>query len=220
MIPSLRQSVWNASSASASVIADEGRPAGFLEVRELGSDAGVVETGRDGMRLLHLPEFVLQDIRARSVQDADRARAERRRVAPAFDPVPGGLDADELDLAILDERIEDPHRVGAAADAGDDGVWQCADRVEHLGAGFPPDDRLKISHHHRVRVHADDRADDVEGALDVGDPVTDRLVGRVLERARARADRANFRAKKLHAKDIRRLPRDVDLAHVDDALET
>ena len=106
-------------------------------------------------------------------------------MAPALDAVPGGLDADELDLAILDERIEDTHRVGAAADAGDDGVWQRADRVEHLRARFPPDDRLKIADHHRVRVHADDRADDVEGVLDVGDPVADRLVGRVLERARA-----------------------------------
>src|SRR5215204_361936 len=112
--------------------ADERSAAGFLEVRKLWSDAGVVETGRNGVRLLHLAEFVLQDIRARSVQDTDCASAERRRMAPALDAVPGGLHADELDFAILNERIEDTHRIGAAADAGDDGVWQRTDCVEHL----------------------------------------------------------------------------------------
>src|SRR5215208_3358765 len=91
--------------------ADKRGAAGFLEVRKLRSDAGIVETGRDGVRLLHLAEFVLQDIRARTMQDANSARAERRRVAATFDAVPGGLHADELDLTVLDERIEDPHRV-------------------------------------------------------------------------------------------------------------
>src|SRR5215213_6813282 len=153
------------------------------------------------------------------MQDSDSTSAERRRVAPTFDAVPGSLHADELDLTILDERIEDAHRIGAAADAGDDGVRQRTDRVEHLDARFPPDDRLEVADHHRVRVHADDRADDVERVPDVSNPVADRLVGRILERPGARADRTYFRTKELHAKDVRRLPRDVDLAHVDDALE-
>ena len=96
--------------------------------------------------------------------------AEGGGVAPAFDAVPGGFDADQLDLAILDEGVEDADRVGAAADAGDDGVRQRADRVQHLRARLPPDDRLEIAHDHRVGVHAGDGAEDVEGGLDVGRP--------------------------------------------------
>ena len=40
------------------------------------------------------------------------AGAERRRT--------GGLDADEAHVRVLEEAVEDPDRVRAAADAGDD----------------------------------------------------------------------------------------------------
>src|SRR5207247_2263432 len=71
----------------------------------------------------------------------------------------------------------------------------------------------------RVRMGADDGPDDVVGALDVGDPVADGLVDGVLEGAGAGANGADFGAEELHAEDVGRLALDVDLAHVDDALE-
>ena len=64
------------------------------------------------------------------------------------------------------------------------------------------------------------RADDVERVVDVGDPVAQRLVHRVLERARARFDRAHFGAEQLHAEDVRLLALDIDFAHIDDAGKT
>ena len=63
-------------------------------------------------------------------------------------------------------------------------------------------------------MRAGDRADDVEGALDVGDPVAHRLVQRVLQRARSRFDRHYRRAKQLHAIDVLHLALDVLRAHV------
>jgi hypothetical protein len=67
-------------------------------------------------------------------------------------------------------------------------------------------------------MRAGDGADDVEGAVDVGDPVAHRLVERVLERLRARLDRHHLRAEELHAIDVRRLALHVLRAHVHHAL--
>ena len=67
----------------------------------------------------------------------------------------------------------------------------------------------------RVRPHR--RAEDVVGRLDVRDPVAHRLVDRVLERRRARRDRADLGAERAHPQDVRALALDVLGAHVDDA---
>ena len=69
----------------------------------------------------------------------------------------------------------------------------------------------------RVRMRAHRRAQDVVGRLDVRHPVAHRLVDRVLERGRARRDRADLGAEGAHAQHVRALALDVLGAHVDDA---
>ena len=44
--------------------------------------------------------------------------ANARGVPPEATPSPPGLEADQPDAAVVDEPVEDAHRVGAAADAG------------------------------------------------------------------------------------------------------
>ena len=83
------------------------------------------------------------------------------------------------------ERGEDADRVRAAADAGQDGVGQPALALEHLLARLVADDPLEVADHRRERVRPGDGAEDVVRRLDVGHPVAERLVDRVLERARA-----------------------------------
>ena len=61
--------------------------------------------------------------------------------------------------------------------------------------------------------------DAVVGGADVGDPIADRLVHRVLQRPRAGVDAAHFRSEQLHPDDVRALPTDVLGPHVDDALQ-
>ena len=63
------------------------------------------------------------------------------------------------------------------------------------------------------------RPDDVEGVLDVGDPVADCLVDRILQGSRPGLDWPDFGAEKLHAEHVWRLAVDILLAHVDDALQ-
>ena len=57
-------------------------------------------------------------------------------------------------------------------------------------------------------------------SCDIGDPVAQRLVHRIFQRARAGGDAAHFRAEQMHAEDIGLLPLDIHLAHVDDAGQT
>ena len=53
--------------------------------------------------------------------------------------------------------------------------------------------------------------------MHIGDPVAQRLVHRILERARTGRHAAHLRAHELHAEDIGLLPLDIDFAHIDDA---
>ncbi len=89
-----------------------------------------------------------------------------------------------------------------------------------LLARFTADDRLEVAHHHRIGMRTGDGAYAVESAVDIGDPVAQRFVHRVLERLRAGLHRDDFGAKHVHPEHVRPLPLDVDRAHIDDAFET
>ena len=115
--------------------------------------------------------------------------------------------------------MEQADGVRAAADRGDEGIRQAALGRHHLLAGLAADDALEVAHHRRIGMRAGDRADAVEGVLDVGHPVAERLVHGVLEGLRAGLHRHHLGAEHLHAEDVRLLPLDVDGAHVDDAVE-
>ena len=113
--------------------------------------------------------------------------------------------------------MEQADRVRSAADAGDETVGQAAFRLLHLHARLVADHALKIAHHRRIGMRPRRRADAIESVADVGHPVAQRLVHRVLQRARARLHRPHLGAEHLHAEHVRLLPLDVDRAHVDDA---
>ena len=86
-MPSVRHRRWKAASASSSVIADVLGAADVLQLGVLGADAGIVEAGRDRVRLDDLAVRVLQQVGAVAVQHAGRAGGERRRVAAAVEAV-------------------------------------------------------------------------------------------------------------------------------------
>ena len=81
------------------------RAAGVAQPRVLGPGARVVEAGRDRVRLEDLAVLVLHDRRVGAVQDAAApADRQRRAVAAGVDPLPRRLDADQLDVRVVDER--------------------------------------------------------------------------------------------------------------------
>ena len=63
------------------------------------------------------------------------------------------------------------------------------------------------------------RAKDVVGRLNVGHPVTEGLVDRILERRRTRGHSDNLGAEHLHARDVQSLALGVLTSHVDRAIE-
>ena len=153
------------------------------------------------------------------MQDAGLARRQRRRVPTVCTPSPARLAADEAHPWVGEERVEQADRVRPAPDAGDRRIRQPPGPLEDLAAGLHPDHPLEVADHGRERMRSGDRAEDVVRGLDVGDPVAERLVDRVLEGPGAGGDGDHLGAEHRHPGHVERLPADVDLAHVDDALQ-
>ena len=100
-----------------------------VEPGVLRPDAGIIEAGRDRMRLVDLAVAVHQQIGAVAVQHAGAAARDRGRMQPAIETVARGFDAVDFDLRVVEERMEQAHRIGAAADAGDQRIRQPAFRL-------------------------------------------------------------------------------------------
>src|SRR5690348_13138570 len=96
--------------------------ADIVEPRVLRPDARIVETSRDRVRVDDLAVVGLQEIGAVAVEYAGLAAVERGRVLAGLDAEPRRLDADHADRRIVEERVEQADRIGAAADAGDQRV--------------------------------------------------------------------------------------------------
>src|SRR5690606_2336229 len=116
--------------------------------------------------------------------------------------------------------MEQANSVAAPADTGDTYIRQPPHFVEHLLARFYADHALEITHHHRVRVRPQRRAEQVERIAHIRDPITNRLVDRVLQRLAAALHRDDLRAEQFHAKDVRLLAGDVHTAHVNVTVQT
>src|SRR5215471_3710941 len=127
----------------------------------LGSNTRVIESGGNGVRRVHLSGFILQEVTQRSVQNAGPSARERCRVMSGVESFAGRFDADELHVAVVDERVKRTHRVRAAADARDDGLWQLSDALHELRLRLTANDRLEVANHAGIWRRPDHRSDDV-----------------------------------------------------------
>ena len=116
--------------------------------------------------------------------------------------------------------MEQPHGVGAAADAGDQRIRQAAFGLLHLLARLVADHALEVAHHRRDRdagrrpcrcsrtcratLVTQSRSASFIASLSVREPDS---------------TGTHLGAEHLHAEHVRLLPLDVDRAHVDDAFE-
>ena len=134
------------------------------------------------MRLQHLAICVLEQHRARAVDDAEAARRKRRGMAARGDAVARGLNGGKPYGRLADEPTEQPDRVRPTANAGDDEVGQPTLCASDLRRCLVTDHALEVAHDRGIRVRTHRRAEDVVRVGDVGDPVTHGLVDGVLER--------------------------------------
>src|SRR3989338_1558710 len=81
------------------------------------------------------------------------------------------LDPDDVYRWVVKEGIEQPHRVGPAADGRDHGIGQTplALLFRQLPADFLADDALEIAHHRRIWMRPRHGADAIEGVAHIGD---------------------------------------------------
>ena len=216
MMPSSLVQSWKASSASLSVADTYVTRPESLSQECSGPTAGIVETGRDRVAFEDLPVVVLQEIRAVAVQHAGTAAVHGGRVPVRhLEAVTARFHAEDLHALVVEERVEQAHGVGAAADAGDERVGQAALGLHHLLAHLPADHRLEVAHHLRIGMRPRYRADDVVGVAHVRHPVAQRLVHGVLQGAGAARDRVDLGAEQLHAEYVGLLTLDVGCAHED-----
>ncbi|CAM5312182.1 hypothetical protein SHIRM173S_11306 [Streptomyces hirsutus] len=92
-------------------------------------------------------------------------------------------------------------------------------RSRSLAAGLDADDAVEVAHHAGEGVGSGDGAEEVVRAVDVGDPVAERLVDGVLEGAAAGLHGDDLGAEHAHPGHVEGLALGVDLAHVDGAVE-
>ena len=100
-------------------------------------DAGIIQPRTDRVRLDDLSVIVLQQVRAIAMQHTRPATGQARRMFAAFDAVAAGLDADKPHRRIIEERMEQPHRIGTATDAGDRHIRQPALGFAQLQLSLP-----------------------------------------------------------------------------------
>ncbi len=189
----------------------------FVQEGVLRADTRVVQASRDRMRVSDLPVAILEQVGTVAVQHARYAAIEAGRVLVGIHAVTARFNADDFYAGVIEERMEQAHGVGAAAHAGDQAVRQTTFLLLHLLFGFLADDGLEITHHCRIRMRTCHSADQVEGVIDVGHPVTQGFVHRIFQGAGAGSDWYDFSAQQLHAEHVGLLTLDVGRAHVDHA---
>ena len=177
--------------------------------------AGVVQPGGHGVAVQHLPVVVLQQVAEGAVQHPRPPRLQAQAVPPGVQSAAGGLHPHQPHPGVVHEVRENADGVGAATDAGDDGVRQPPGRPQDLGPGLPADDALELAHQERVRVWPGGGAENVVGVGEGGGPVAQRLVDRILEGAGPALHRHHLGAQQAHAEDVGLLALHVAPAHVD-----
>ena len=145
MMPSRRQSSWNAARASVSVAAQVLDAPAVAERAVLRPHPRVVEPGADRVRGEHLSPGVLHQVAQRAVEDARTSSRERRRVLAAVEPAACGLHADQAHV-IVEERREHADGVASTANARHHHRRKPSQAGQHLRARLVADDVLQPAH--------------------------------------------------------------------------
>ena len=192
--------------------------ADIVQVSVLRADAGVIQTGGDGVNRSDLTVLVLAEIALHAVENAQTAGSDGRGGLCGVDTAACGFTADQAHALILDEVVKRADGVRAAADTCHHDVREFALLFEHLLLDLLGDDRLEIAHDGRERVRAHARAEAVMRVVNAGSPLAEGGGASILERARAGRNRDDLRAEQAHAVHVERLTLGVLHAHEHHAL--
>ena len=196
------------------------RAADIVQVSVLRADAGVIQTGGDGVNRGDLTVFVLAEIALHAVEDAQTAGGDGRRGLRGVHAAACGLTADQANALILDEVDRTRRwRSSRRRHRPCTDVRESALLLEHLLLDLLGDDRLEIAHDGRERMRAPCTSRGSSAYRRCGKSTRGSAAEHgVLERARAGRDRNDLRAEQAHAVHIERLTLGVLHAHEHHAL--
>ena len=186
----------------------------------LRTHARVIETGRDGMGTHDLAVFVFHQVGTVAVQYARNAFVQRCSVVVAVQPQTTGFNAVHGHFRVFDVWVEHTNGVRATTDTGNNRIWLTANLLFTLALGFATNDALEVTYQHWVRVRTGRGTNDVEGVVNVGYPVTHRLVHGVFQGRCTGRNRVHFGTQQLHAVHVQLLTLNVGRTHEDLAFQT
>mmetsp|Transcript_21830 Transcript_21830/g.44857 ORF Transcript_21830/g.44857 Transcript_21830/m.44857 type:complete len:448 (-) Transcript_21830:28-1371(-) len=199
----------------------------ILEKGMLGTDSGVIKPRGAGMYGRGFSGFLVQKcIALHSVNDSRSSQSQSRRVvALSHGETPSGrFDADHLDILVFQKCRKEAERVASAPDAGHQiiGLVIVAHLVQFgkLLLGFVSDNGLEISHHHGKGVGTNDAPDTEQHILGIGHVGPKGRIDGLLQRFLSVGRRNDGRSQHLHAADVGPFLFDVDLSHVDFAVQS
>jgi len=84
-----------------------------------------------------LAVFILQQVAVSALEHARSTARKRRRMIAQRAAAAAGFDANQFHSGVRKKRVEDADRVGATADAGEDGIGQAANGPQASAAALP-----------------------------------------------------------------------------------
>ena len=208
-------------SRAEGLVVIDGHDRGTVRGGEVGmqrADAGIVESGREGVGFDDLPVLVLHHEGAAAVYDAQRPTVYRGRRFAAVDAVASGFAEKDAHPLVINVVVYRAGGVRTSAHAGHQVVGIVAAFLfQELLLDFAADDALQTGHQVGVGMRPHGGADDVERVRRVATPVADGLVRGILQRLVAALHGINLRAQHLHAFHVDALPLHVRRAHIDPA---
>src|SRR4030088_1532315 len=91
--------------------------------------------------------------------------------------------ADQTNLALRNERVENPEAIPPPADTRQNAIRQPALGRADLANSFFADNLMKVAHHQRIWMRSQRRPEQVMRRRDIGHPVSHGLADRVLQRS-------------------------------------
>src|SRR5207237_542342 len=153
------------------------------------------QTSGDRVSSCNLAAIVLQNIAHRALQHSRPPTSTRVKASSVLAQLVAcatSFDADHLDRSVVEKRMKQSDRIRSATNTRDQNIRQATFLYQDLSACFAPDHALKVAHHQRIRMWTKRTAEQVISVAHIRDPITQRFVDCIFERARAGVYFANF----------------------------
>ena len=190
----------------------------FVEIAMDRASARIVKTCRDAIRFDDLAIVGLHQFDARTMEDTECANLHGCCRLTRIDAVATSLGKHKAYALVVDVMVDGACSIRSTTHTSHEIVGIVTSHfLAKLPLEFFGDDGLQASHHIGIWMWANRGADDVERIGRMAAPVTNCLVGGILERLVATLDGKNLSPKHLHTLHVDMLALHIESTHIDTA---